>query len=84
MSFEKALRRELVTRPKLGLRGRRILAILDARDSKARTRRIAAMERHAAAAINQDAAAIDWDAIPWAKVFERILAVLIALLPLLI
>ncbi len=84
MNFEDALREQIEARPRLGLKGRRIRAILDARPSKRRTRQLERMEAHAAAVVGKPAGAIDWSAIDWAKLFEQILALLLALLPFLL
>lgn len=85
MDFETALRREIESRPRLGLRGKRILAVLDARPSKKRTRHIARMERHTAIALSLDGLdVIDWDSVNWKAVFDRVLQLLLAILPFLI
>lgn len=84
MDFETALRAQIATR-KATRRAKRLLAILDAPRSRARTRRIERMERHAAAAAGLNSTAgIDWESIDWSKLFETILSILMKLLPLLI
>ena len=84
MNFEDALRDQIESRPRLGLKGRRIRAILDARPSKRRTRQLERMEAHAAAVVGKPAGAIDWSAVNWPALFEKILAVLLAILPFLV
>lgn len=90
--FESNLRAQLESTPDLRRRGKRILAVLDARPSKRRTRRIYAMQQHAWAHMvmlgvqaqpAQDGS-IDWSKIPWAKILQGLLAILLALLPFLI
>lgn len=86
MDFETALRAQIEVSASRRRRARRVLEILDSRPSRRRTRQLARMERHALAALDSDAkiGAIDWSAIDWAKVFEKILEVLLKLLPLLL
>ncbi len=85
MNFETALREQIESRPKLGLRGKRILAILDAKPSKRRTRRIERMERHAAVAAGfTNTVGIDWSQIDWKKLFDTILELLLKFLPLIL
>lgn len=84
MDFETALRKQLEKRPDRNrIARRRILAVLDAKPSKARTRRLARMERAAAGVVGADAGAIDWSAVDWLKLFETILAVVLKILDLL-
>lgn len=84
VTFETAFREQILSR-KQTRRAKRILAILDAPPSRRRTRQIARMERHAAAAIEHDGArgAIDWGAVDWGKFFDTILQFIMAILPLL-
>lgn len=87
-SFEHNLREQILKTAPRRRKSARILAVLDAKPSKKRTRTIDRMERHARAALEGDAnlngRAIDWSKIDWAKVFDIILKILTALLPLLI
>ena len=78
-SFEHNLRQTLEPTPDLRRRGKKILAILDDKPSRRRTRRIAAMERHAAAHFGEGRA-IDWSKIDWSKIIEVLLPLLLALL----
>jgi hypothetical protein len=82
-AFEHGLRSALEADPKLSRRGKRILAVLDARPSKARTRRIERMERHARAQLG-DKAPGDWSDFPWGKFVSALLNILLALLPFLL
>ena len=88
VSFETALRAKLEADPKRSRRARRVLEILDSRPSRRRTRRINAMENHAIAVLKTEglkpAAAIDWSKVDWAKVIDKILDILIQLLPILL
>ena len=85
MTFEQALREQCEKTSDRKRRAKRILAVLDSRPSKRRTRRLERMERHAAAELGRDASEIgDWSEIDWSKVFEMILKVLLTLLPLLL
>lgn len=79
-SFEVNLQEQLTGTPVLVRRAKRILDILNSPPSPRRTRRIARMERHAAAAIDATGK-IDWSKVDWAKFLETILAVLLKLLP---
>lgn len=70
-------------------RAARVLAILKAPDSLRRTRQVEMMEAHCAAQVRcvQGRAAhaeIDWSKIDWAALFDTLIKLLIALLPLLI
>ena len=79
-SFEHNLRQQLEADPKLRRRGLRILAVLNERPSKRRTRRVARMEAHSAAHLGLTGA-IDWSKIDWQKVVMAVLQMLLALLP---
>lgn len=91
-AFEDNLREQLEAQPKLRRKAARILAILNARPSKRRTRRIAAMERHAKAELTEDnmgaqfaaSGEIDWSAVEWQTILLTIVQVLLALLPFLL
>lgn len=52
-TFEQAFREQLLADPKLKRRGRRLLAIIDGPASRRRTRRLARMERHALACLDE-------------------------------
>lgn len=88
-SFADNLRAQLEAEPKLRRKGARILAILNARPSKRRTRRIERMEAHARAELNENNMGqqifgpdtIDWSMVDWSAVLLTIVKVLLALLP---
>ena len=92
-SFEYNLRQQLESDP-VGIRqGKRILAILNARPSKRRTRRIAAMESNVKEqlenkglwpAFAEYGSSIDWSTIDWSVVFMFVLKILLALIPFLL
>lgn len=101
MKFEDALRQNLEAEPNLKRRGKKILEVLDAKPSRARTRRINRMERHALASLDpkqlaklnvpatalvssEDGLGIDWSTIDWGKAIEKLLNVLLKLLPFLL
>ena len=90
MNFEQALREQLEATADLRRRGKKILAILNARPSKRRTRQIDRMERHVVAHLGSDyfgpdpdpiMVGIDWSSIDWSAVLQVILKLLLALLP---
>ena len=86
MNFEDALREHLEADPKLRRRGKRILAVLNGRPSKRRTRQIERWERHArvelglAAEAFPNDVAFDWSTIDWAKWLGIIIQLILALL----
>ena len=80
--FDLGLQAALEATPSLSRRGKRILAILNAKPSKRRNRQLDRMERHARAALGVDK--IDWTKINWAGVITMILEVLLKLLPLIL
>ncbi len=83
-NFAIALRQRIET-TEAGHESRRLLAILDAPDSRHRDRQLHRMERHARVHLDlADGAQIDWQSIDWAKVFDVLVKVLIALLPFLL
>jgi hypothetical protein len=85
MDFEQALREQLEADPKRTLRARLLLEVLNRRPSKRRTWILNRLEAHAAAAAGvEDQVGIDWGAINWQKLFETILQILLAILPLLL
>ena len=82
MTFEQALREQLEATADLRRRGKKILAILNARPSKRRTRQIDRMSAHTAAHLGIDEGlGIDWSVIDWSAVLQVILKLLLALLP---
>lgn len=84
MDFGTALRREIKSRPDVRrIVARRVLAVLDAKPSATRTRRLQRMELAAAGAVGLPVGKIDWGKIDWKKLFDAILSVLDAILPLL-
>lgn len=92
MDFETALKAQLEARPKSRFRGRwarRLLSIVNGPASKKRTQILARLEAHARAHLASEGVvsatgAIDWSSIDWAKVFDILLKILLALLPLLL
>ena len=87
-SFADNLRAQLEAEPKLRRKAARILAILNARPSKRRTRQIARWEAHAAAELRLDAlprrfGQIDWSQVDWARWLSIIVSVILALLTIL-
>jgi hypothetical protein len=89
VNFETALRAQVEKRPRLGLKGRRILSVLNSRPSKRRARILARWEEVATAAVHAQAGtdpgktgAIDWENIDWKKLFQTILELLLKFLPL--
>lgn len=93
-NFEKALRAELEARPRLGISGRLIRRVLDMRPSKKRERILKRLEAHARTTVEVEApaalagakagSAIDWSKVDWSKVFDMVLKVIVAILPLLL
>lgn len=88
MDFATALREQIVSR-KATRRGKRLLALIDSKPSKRRTRVLARLESHARVAaaeggVTFGVGAIDWSKIDWGKLFETILTLLLRLLPLFI
>lgn len=84
MTFEQSLRAAIQADPARRRRARRIQEVLDMRPGRRRQRVLDRMARHAAAALGEEPSAIDWSQVDWAKVFDLILKVLLALLPLLL
>ena len=88
--FEFNLRKHLEANPSRKRRAKRILAILDSKPSRRRTRRIEAMEKHVEAQLAASGRMKywvdmpDWSAIDWAKLIDIILKLLLALLPFLL
>lgn len=85
-TFAANLQAAIEAKPKLNMRDRRVLGILQGKPSKRRDRQIARMENHARAAIDADpqTKAIDWSKVDWSKVLKTILAILAKILPLLL
>lgn len=84
MDFATALRAEIVTR-KASVRARRLLRIIDGPKNARRRRVLERMERHTRAEIGAGGTGkIDWSKIDWEKLFEQILKLLMAILPLFI
>lgn len=88
-SFPGALQKALKAQKRLSLGERRVLRIINSPDSERRTRQLARMERHVRAELAEDdpvrfgnAAAIDWSTIDWFALFERIIQLILKLLPL--
>ena len=84
MTFEQALREQLTATPDLRRRGKKILAILNARPSRKRERQIHRMRKHVEAEIPYEVDYDEWDEIDWPTLLESILRLLLLLLPLLI
>ena len=85
MTFEQALREQCEKTTDRKRRSKRILAVLNSKPSKRRTRQLERMEQHAKVELEMTwRVNIDWSEIDWSKVFETILKLLLALLPLLI
>lgn len=82
-NFETALRRETLARPRLGLKGRRVMAVLNMRKGKRRTEILARWEAHAAAAAGvKGGVGFDWDSIDWKSLFDQIMKFLLMVLDL--
>jgi hypothetical protein len=88
VDFETALKEQFAARmggKRLRRWERNLKELLEAGPSKKRTRILQRLERHARAALDLDArAAIDWSAIDWDKVFDFVMKVIMAILPLLL
>lgn len=85
VSFATEFQAHLEADPKLSRRGARLLALLRARPSQRKARRIAAMEAHARGAMGiGPTEKVDWAAIDWPTVIGLIVKVLLALLPFLL
>lgn len=78
-AFEHGLRNALESDPALSRRGQRILAVLNARPSKRRTRRLERMERHARAHFGGEVG--DWSDFAWGTFIDVLIRILLALLP---
>ena len=88
IAFEHNLRAQLEAEPKLRRKAARILAILNARPSKRRTRQITRWEAHAAAELQLNdeipvGSRIDWSSVDWMKWLGIIVSVILALLTIL-
>src|SRR5690349_23994177 len=85
-TFEGALRAQLAARPPgKGLWARRLQQLLDAKPSRRRSRILARLESHARAylvgeGLASATGAIDWSSIPWDKVLDFVLKLLLAIL----
>ena len=83
-AFDGALAVQMKSQKHLTAGERKVAAILNSPDSPTRSRKVAYMESHIRVALDlSPTAAIDWSTINWAKVFQTIMSILIALLPLL-
>ena len=79
-NFETALRNQIASN-KATRRAKRLLAFLDAPRTKLRAARLKRMEQHAALEAGV-AVGVDWAEIDWSKLFERILSLILSILPL--
>jgi len=84
MNFESALRSSLEATPDLRRRGKRILQVLDGRNTPRKQRVVRRMEAHVRAHLDLGRDAIDWGKIDWPSLIEGVLKLLLALLPLLL
>ena len=73
--FESGLRSHLNSKSKLSAKEQQIMGVLDAPDSKRRTRRMHRMENHARASIDAhpEEGAIDWSKIDWSKILQMLI-----------
>jgi hypothetical protein len=62
-TFEQALRFQLVAQPKLRLRGKRLIKLLNSPESERKDRRLFAIESRVRASRGLGAGAIDWSKI---------------------
>lgn len=85
-SFAGALQGQLAKKGvTMTLAERKLMKIVNGKDSPRRTRQLAHMERHVRAHLElSPTAAIDWSSIDWSKVLSTVLQLLIKLLPLLL
>lgn len=84
-TFEQALREQIESSGTRRVRARRLLKVLNARPSARRTRVLARLERQAARFLEDEGVAagragIDWGAIDWAALFDRLLKFLLSIL----
>ena len=83
--FVSNLKAQLEADPDRGRRGARILRVINSRDSKIRTRRLARMEAHARAVIGGDVnTAIDWSKVDWGKVIDKIIDIILKFLAIIL
>jgi hypothetical protein len=83
VSFETALRGELAKHPDHPHTAR-VLKVLDMESGARRNRILNRMERHVATHLDVgDVAKFDWQSVDWASLFDTIVKLIIALLPLL-
>lgn len=84
-SFAAALQQKLAGKEKLTLDERRILRIINAKDSARRTRQLERMEGHVRVHLDFGTRPVDWSRdIDWPVLLETILRLLVKLLPLLL
>lgn len=90
-TFAGNLRSQLLHKPSLSHDEKKILAIIESRPSRRRTRRIAAMESNVKEQLLNKRKLppsfgfrIDWSQIDWPTVFQWVLKILIALIPFLL
>jgi hypothetical protein len=89
MTFAEALKQQLESR-KLTRRGKRLLDLINSKPSRRRGRILERLERHARIHLNQEGVGTTWQGwdglknVDWDKVFEGLLKLLLALLPLLL
>jgi hypothetical protein len=79
-TFAVALREQAVARG--GLRARRLIKFLDSPSSSAKARRLRRMEDRVAGHIGLAAPKIDWSTVDWGALFDKILELLLKILPL--
>jgi hypothetical protein len=80
--FETALRQQIRDN-KETKKAKRLLAFLDAPRTTFRKNILAKMEQHASVTVGKKGqVGFDWASIDWAKFFQQILSIIMALLPL--
>lgn len=87
-TFEEALREQFTLKrggKRLTLWEKKLKKLLDAKPSARRTRLLNRMEGHVRVALGKSPTeAIDWSKVDWNKVFDFIMKLLLAILPLLL
>ena len=82
LTFEEALRDNLLAQPTQRRRAKKLLELLDGYPSRRRTRTLDRLERHARASTEFRGA--DWGALDWSSVLKTLLDLLLKILPLLL
>ncbi len=82
-TFAGSLSKQLASKGKLTLQERHLQRILNGPDTPRRDRQLARMESHVRVELNlSPTAVVDWSAIDWPTMIQRVLQLLIMLLPL--